>query len=82
VSAVAITIIVRRNLPHARRDSSTLAPDHQSIVAAPVSRKGIASRLTNKTNRVSSRTQSRAFSFPPHFGGRGTQRGICFSFGT
>jgi len=27
---------------------------------------------------MSSRTESRAFSFPPHFGGRGTQRGICF----
>src|SRR5277367_2236657 len=29
-------------------------------------------------NNVSSRTESRAFSFPPQFGGRGTQRGICF----
>jgi len=29
-------------------------------------------------NALSSRTQSRAFSFPPQFGGRGTQRGICF----
>jgi len=28
---------------------------------------------------VSSRTESRAFSFPPQFCGRGTQRGICFS---
>jgi hypothetical protein len=27
---------------------------------------------------VSSRAQSRAFAFPPQFGGRGTQRGICF----
>ena len=29
-------------------------------------------------NGLSSRTESRAFSFPPHFGGRGKQRGICF----
>src|SRR5580704_1339427 len=27
---------------------------------------------------VSSRTKSRAFSCPPHFGGRGAQRGSCF----
>jgi hypothetical protein len=42
-------------------------------------REGEVSRLAESENRVSSRTEPRAFSFPPHSGGRRTQRGICFS---
>src|SRR5580704_11042 len=37
-----------------------------------------AARFAEGENRVSSRTESRAFPFPPQFGGRGTERGICF----
>ena len=33
-------------------------------------------RFAEGENRVAPRTESRAFPFPPQFGGRGTQRGI------
>src|SRR6202041_3527935 len=35
--------------------------------------------FTEKVQSLSSRTKSRAFSVPPRFGRRGTQRGICLS---
>lgn len=58
------------------------APFYPEALPAAAS-KGRASQASHlrtlaPQSYVSSRTQSRAFSVPPQFGGRGTQRGICF----
>jgi len=52
--------------------------DARSISPASA-RRGKSSPFVATESRVSSRTESHAFSCPPQLGGRGTQRGICFS---
>jgi hypothetical protein len=78
---------------HVFRNPSAFSDDATSIVilrpaplpqagrriSPPSARRGKTSPFVTTEKRVSSRTESRASSCPPQFGGRGTQRGICFS---